>query len=90
MNDPEHELVTVFTAYDEMNAEVVKVALEAEGIPCFIENQHQAALSGVLPAELQVRVVDEDRARKIIADHEPLETRDPGEDDETGAEGSDD
>ena len=86
MNDPEHELVTVFTAYDEMNAEVVKVALEAEGIPCFIENQHQAALSGVLPAELKVRVVDEDRARQIIADHEPLESRDPGEEDENSDE----
>jgi hypothetical protein len=72
MHDPEHELVTVYTAYDELTAEVVKVALEAEGIRSFIENAHQAALTGVLPAELKVREVDEERARKIIEEHESL------------------
>ncbi len=72
MSDPEHELVTVFTAYDELNAEVVKVALEAEGIRCFIENAHQGALSGVLAAHLQVIATDAERARQIIDEHESL------------------
>ena len=64
------ELVTVYTAYDESDAEIVKLALEAEGISCVIDNAHQAGLTGVLAAKVQVKTEDEDRARQLIEEHE--------------------
>ena len=78
MTDQEHTLVTVFTAFDEIDAEVVKLALEADGIRCFIENAHQGGLSGVLPAKVQVLASDEERAKQIVDEH--LETLDDASD----------
>ena len=61
-----HDLETVFTATDELNAEVVKLALESVGIRCVIDNEHQAGFAGVFPAKVQVRAEDADKARQII------------------------
>lgn len=64
------DLETIYTAYDEIDAEVVKVALEGEGIQCFLENENQAMLAGCIPVKLLVRTGDVDRAKAIIEQHE--------------------
>jgi len=63
--------VVVYTLNDELQAEIIKNALNAEGIACEIEGGHQAALTGVLEIRILVKLEDEDRARKLIASHEP-------------------
>ena len=64
------DLVTIYTAMDEIQAEVVKAVLDAEGIPSFIANENQAMLAGCIPVNLQVRSSDVERAKAFIADHE--------------------
>ena len=66
----DQELVTIYQAHDELDAEVVKIALADEGISGVVDNQHQAGLTGVLPVHLQVSSGDSDRARQFIREHE--------------------
>jgi hypothetical protein len=66
----DQELVTIYQAHDELDAEVVKIALAEEGISGVVDNQHQAGLTGVLPVHLQVSSGDAERARHFIRDHE--------------------
>jgi hypothetical protein len=66
----DQELVTVYEAYDETDAEVVKLALAGEEIPSVIDNAHQAGLTGVLQVKLQVSSADAEQARQFIRDHE--------------------
>jgi Putative prokaryotic signal transducing protein len=66
------ELVTVYNASNSVEAEIVKNALEDEGIRCFVEGENQAAGSGLtgIPVQIQVAAVDADRAREFIQTHE--------------------
>lgn len=64
------ELVPVYTANDSVQAEILKNALEAEGIPCSIEGEHQGGFSGVLLVRLFVREPDAERARAFLESHE--------------------
>jgi len=66
----DQELVTVYEAYDETDAEVVRVALADEGIPSVIDNAHQAGLTGILQVKLQVSSADARKARHFISAHE--------------------
>jgi hypothetical protein len=66
----DQELVTIYQAHDELDAEVVKIALAVEGISGVVDNQHQAGLTGVLPVHLQVSSADAEWARHFIRDHE--------------------
>lgn len=66
----DQELVTVYEAYDETDAEVVKLALAGEGISSVIDNAHQGGLTGVLQAKLQVPSDDAQEARDFIRAHE--------------------
>ncbi|MEM9657470.1 MAG: DUF2007 domain-containing protein [Planctomycetota bacterium] len=63
------ELTTVYTATDEIEAEVVRVALEANGIASFLENAHQAGFSGVFPVKVQVGAPDVEAAKALVAEH---------------------
>jgi len=66
------DLVTVYTLNDPIRAEIIKGALQAEGIHCFlagINMAEQASLSP-FPVEVQVPAGDADRARKFIELHE--------------------
>ena len=67
------DLVTVYTLADPVNAEIVKNALRAEGIRCFLDGVNQAGEAGVTAFEVKVQVAAADaaRARKIIKQHEP-------------------
>ncbi len=63
------DIVTVYTVRDEMKGEIIKNALEAEGIQCNLGGEHQAALTGTFDVDILVRAEDEARARQIIESH---------------------
>lgn len=64
------ELVTVYTLKDPYMAEVIKNALRGEGIPCELDGEGQAGLSGILDIGVLVRAQDADRARAIMEQDE--------------------
>ena len=64
------ELVEVYTTNQELEAEVVRGRLEAEGIGARISGANQAGFAGVLEVKVYVKVADELRARDIIQDGE--------------------
>jgi hypothetical protein len=66
----EEKLVPVYETSDLARAEVIRAALESEGIRCSLENPHQAGLTGVLQCRLFVLEEDADRARDFIEQHE--------------------
>ena len=73
MSDQEHDpndLVTVHTTHDPTKAELIKAALNDEGIACEISGENQGSFSGVLDITILVRAVDADSARKFIESHE--------------------
>ncbi len=61
------EPVTVYTVNNPNEAEVIKMALQGEGIPCRLDGEGQAGLSDILEIGVLVRAKDADRARKILA-----------------------
>jgi hypothetical protein len=65
-----NEPVTIYTLNDCYEAEIIKTALESEGIRCELDGERQAGLAEVLPIGVIVRAQDADRARKIIVRHE--------------------
>jgi len=68
--DPD-DLTTVCSVANPAEAEVIRNALVAEGIRCFIEGAQQAAIVGILgiPIKIQVPVGDANRASKFIQRH---------------------
>jgi putative signal transducing protein len=64
-NDP----VVLQTTTNLAEAEILKNALEAEGIKCELEGENQASFTGVLGVRVLVRAWDEERARKVLAEH---------------------
>lgn len=65
------DLMSVYTLTDEMQAEIIKNALEAGGIVCEIDGLHQGGFTGTLEINILVKARDEDKARSIIEAHEP-------------------
>lgn len=61
-----NELVKVYTVTDPATAEIIKGALENEGIPCELGGEAQGGFTGILAIDVMVRSADADRARKII------------------------
>ncbi len=68
----EKDLVTVFTLDNPVKAEIIKNALQADGIRCFLDGANQAAEAGLMALQIQVQVSAENvsRATKIIESHE--------------------
>jgi hypothetical protein len=66
------ELVTICTLPDPISAEIIKNALNAEGIRCYLEGINQAGEAGILGLGVKVQVLagDADRAEKLVASHE--------------------
>jgi hypothetical protein len=64
------DLVTVYTVGDPIKAEIVRNALEAEGIPAFIEGGRQAGLKGITGIEIKIQVAanDVERATRFFED----------------------
>ncbi len=67
-----HDPVVVYTVSNPVEAEIIKSALQAEGIRCFLDGINQAAEVGLIAFEIKVTVPagDADRARKLIEQHE--------------------
>ncbi|MBW3543111.1 MAG: NUDIX domain-containing protein [Planctomycetes bacterium] len=65
-----NEPIVVCTLRDAAQAEVIRNALEAEGIECAVEGARQAALTGAVDVRLLVPAHDAERARAFIAAHE--------------------
>jgi hypothetical protein len=67
MNDP--ELITVFSTNNFAEAEILKNALEDEGIKCVLEGENQGSFAGILEIRGMVLVSDEDRAKEVLTTH---------------------
>jgi hypothetical protein len=64
------EPVEVYTVTDPTQAELIRNALEEEGIVCEISGESQAGFSGVLEIQILTRAADADQARRIISELE--------------------
>lgn len=58
--------VEVYSVTSAETAELIRATMESEGIHCWINGEHQAGLSGVLPIVLTVRNRDVDQAFRVI------------------------
>lgn len=67
-----NDLVEVFSTDDANEAEILRGALQSEGIKCEISGKSQAGLTGVgiMEIKLLVREADLDRARAYLEQHE--------------------
>jgi hypothetical protein len=63
------DLAIIFTTRNFAEAEILKAMLEAEGIWCRLEGEHQASLTGILEIRGLTRVEDQERARKLLGPH---------------------
>ena len=72
MNRPD-DLLEVFSTSDANEAEVLRIALEDEGVPCEIEGKSQGGFTGVgvMEVKLFVRAADFDQARAYLEKHLP-------------------
>jgi hypothetical protein len=64
------DLVSVYTVKNPTEAEVIRVALEGQGIACHLAGEGQAGLTGIIDIDVMVRAADEDRARAILESYE--------------------
>ena len=63
-----NELVTVKRLKDPVKAEIIKGALEEQGINCLLDGAGQAGLSGLLTIRIQVLESDRAQAEALLAD----------------------
>jgi hypothetical protein len=64
------EPVTVYTVNNPYEAEIIKAALQSEGILCELDGEGQTGLSDIFPIGILVRARDADLAQKIIRQNE--------------------
>ncbi len=64
-----NEPVVIHTTNNLAEAEILKNALEADGIKCELDGENQGGFSGVLDIRLVVRAWDEERARQRLGAH---------------------
>ncbi len=64
------EPVTVYTVNNPYEAEVIKMALEGEGISCQLDGEGQAGFSDIFAIGILVRAGDADLAKQIIRHNE--------------------
>ncbi|HUG91294.1 MAG TPA: DUF2007 domain-containing protein [Planctomycetaceae bacterium] len=81
--DPQ-ELVPIATYLEATQAEIVRNALEAEGIRAVVEGSHQGALTGTVGVRLLVQAADARRARTFVEGHEAGGAEMPGSAEEPG------
>jgi putative signal transducing protein len=65
------EPIEVYSTNNANEAELIRSAIAAEGIPCQVTGENQAGLAGITawPISIMVRTSDYDRARAFIEDH---------------------
>jgi hypothetical protein len=66
------DLETIMTVSNPIEAEVIRAALQAEGIACRIGDENQAGFAGIggIAIEIMTHASDADRARKILLEQE--------------------
>ena len=64
------EPVTVYTVNNPCEAEIIKMALQGQGISCQLDGEGQAGLSDILAIGILVPARDADRAQKYIEQNE--------------------
>ncbi len=64
------DLVEVYTVTDPSLAEIIKAALQRDGIACWIEGENQAGFAGILSISLLTRARDADKARRIVESYD--------------------
>ena len=69
------EPVTVYTVNSPYEAEVIKMALQGEGLSCELDGEGQAGLSGILEIGILVPAREADRAQRIIEQNEARHQR---------------
>jgi hypothetical protein len=64
--------VTVYTLSNSVRAEIIRAALQAQGIRCFLDGLNTAELASIGAFEINVQVPagDADRATRFIESHE--------------------
>jgi len=76
------DLVSVYNSYDIMHVEVIKAALEGEGIRCVIDSESQAGLVNAMEVQLMVAEKAAPAAREFIEAHDmPVEATEEEEED---------
>ena len=60
------QLVCAFSTTNSVEADLLKNLFEAEGIPCSLDNPHQAGLAGILEIKGMVFTSHEVRARLLL------------------------
>ena len=65
-----NEPVTVYTVNNPYEAEVIKMAVQGEGISCELDGEGQAGLSDILEIGILVPAIDADRAQTFIEQNE--------------------
>lgn len=85
-SNEQQDLVVAY-AGNLIDVEFAKTLLDAEGIPCFVQNQNMGTLmpwavapAGIGAVQLVIRAADAERVRPIIEDMQK------GEDDENAEE----
>lgn len=66
------DLVTVYTVNDAMEAQIIKNALEAEGIDCVLAGIEQASVAALPGTKVLIQVTASlaESAREVIAQHD--------------------
>ena len=74
MSDPE-KILTVYSLFDPIQAEIIANGLRNEGITCFVANANQAGLVGssIIKVEIMVREEDLDRATAYLKKHHDID-----------------
>ena len=85
--DP-NEVEVVYTTNDAFAAEVIKNALNSEGIACELAGEGQGGLSTVEDVQILVRAEDVDRALEIIRSSQAAEDDQDAEDDQAAQDDS--
>jgi hypothetical protein len=72
VGDPNVELVEVFKAQGEMEAQMIRSVLEGDGIESMLSGEsvrltHGITVDGLAEVKILVRKADEVRAREVIA-----------------------
>lgn len=72
MGDPKVELVVVWKAQGEMEAQMIRSVLESDGIESMLSGEsvrltHGITVDGLAEVKILVRKEDEERAREVIA-----------------------
>lgn len=84
------EPVQVYTVNNPLVAELIRNALQAEGIECELSGESQGGFAGVLDEiQIMTRAADAERARAIIEelDHQHAESSGEEEEGPEGPEG---